>query len=131
MKREPLTAFSCFLLAASLACGSTTSTSPSGTGTGNPPPTGPNDVTVENNSFSPAARTVSPGTTVNWTWDTCTSGGYGGGTSCVSHNVTFDDGVASSTQGSGTYSRAFPAAGTYKYHCTIHGTSMSGTVTVQ
>ena len=89
-----------------------------GTTTGTPSTT--NAISVRDNSFSPAATTVAPGTMVTWTW-----------TGANSHNVTFDDGPASATQQTGTYQRTFSTAGTYKYHCTIHGTAMSGTVTVQ
>lgn len=85
-----------------------------------PPPT--NSVTVLDNEFSPAALTVASGTTVTWTWS---SGNYG------SHNVTFADGVNSSTtKTSGTHQRAFTVAGSYAYMCSIHGSSMSGTITV-
>ena len=77
------------------------------------------NITVGNNYFQPASTTVAAGTTVTWTW----AGG-------VSHNVTFDDGVASRTQSSGTYTRTFNTPGTYQYHCTIHGTMMSGSITV-
>jgi len=76
---------------------------------------------------------VTPGTTVTWEWKACTDDGYGGYGGCVSHNVTFDDGsnIASSTQSTGTFSRTFNTAGTYKYHCVVHGTGMSGQVTVK
>lgn len=77
-------------------------------------------VTVGDNFFNPSTATVAKGTTVTWTFGTGTS-----------HNVTFDDGEASGTKSSGTYSRAFATAGSYPYHCTIHGPSMSGTVVVQ
>jgi plastocyanin len=78
------------------------------------------DVLVQNNRFEPGALQVEPGTTVVWAW---ASGG-------VQHNVTFADDVASGTQGSGTFERTFPTAGDYPYLCTIHGPSMSGTITV-
>ncbi|HEY4218317.1 MAG TPA: plastocyanin/azurin family copper-binding protein [Gemmatimonadaceae bacterium] len=92
---------------------------------------GPNDVDIQNTAFSPSTRTVSAGATVTWHWDDCSNSGYG--STCVTHNVTFDDGsgIASSSQSTGTYSRTFATAGTYKYHCTIHGAAMSGTVVVQ
>jgi plastocyanin len=80
-----------------------------------------NAIQVVDNSFTPAATTVPPGTTVTWTWV---------GTR-EDHNVTFADGTASATQASGTYQRTFAAAGSYAYHCTIHGTPMSGVVTVR
>ena len=47
------------------------------------------------------------------------------------HNVTFDDGETSGDQGTGHYQRTFATAGSYAYHCTIHGAKlMSGTITV-
>lgn len=76
-------------------------------------------VSVGDNFFSPNQAAVAVGDTVTWTW---------GGS--ASHNVTFDDGPASATQASGTYKRAFSAPGTYAYHCTIHGASMSGSIAV-
>src|SRR5690242_618737 len=88
--------------------------------TGTPPSTS-DAIRVVDNSFTPAATTVPPGTTVTWTWV---------GTR-EDHNVTFADGTASATQASGTYQRTFAAAGSYAYHCTIHGTPMSGVVTVR
>ena len=86
-------------------------------------------------SFSPSATTVAPGTTVTWTWNSCGSDGYGGQT-CVAHNVTWDDGSAptSGDKSSGSYTRTFATAGTYAYHCSIHGSAgagMYGTITVK
>src|SRR5512138_8106 len=91
----------------------------------------PNVVTLNSGtSFNPAAVTVPTGTTVTWKWDTCSdTGGYGGYGTCVSHNVTFDDGsgLSSGSQSSGTFTRTFNTVGTYKYHCAIHGADvMSG-----
>jgi plastocyanin len=80
-----------------------------------------NTVTVGNNFFSPANLSVAAGTTVTWSW----------ATGAVEHNVTFDDGEHSATQSSGSFPRTFSAAGTYPYHCTIHGAAaMHGSVTV-
>jgi plastocyanin len=78
-------------------------------------------VVVGNNSFSPSAMTVAKGTTVTWTWDQYST----------NHNVKFDDGPGSQTMSSGSYTRTFSAAGTFPYHCEVHGQSMSGTITVQ
>lgn len=85
---------------------------------------------MDNNSFSPSNLGIQAGQKVTWKWGACSSDGYAG---CVTHNVTFDDGSneASPTQGTGEYSRTFNTPGTYKYHCTIHGTGMSGQVVVQ
>lgn len=103
--------------------------SPSGN---TPPPAG--GITVVNNAFSPSSKTVTPGTTVQWGWSTCSGdGGYGSGQTCVAHNVTWTDGTAGSpTQETGNYSRSFAAAGTYNYHCTVHQVEgMTGSITVQ
>jgi plastocyanin len=133
----------CLGLAASLAAcggggGSSLSTSPGGTtnpgggGTTTPPA---NTVTLVNSSFSPNSITVPSGTTVNWKWSDCSGGdGYGGGgATCVTHQIAFDDGsgVMSASQDAGTFSRTFASKGSFKYHCTIHGASMSGEVIVQ
>jgi plastocyanin len=87
-------------------------------------------VSVVNVMYSPDATTVPKGSTVQWTWNSCDAG-YNGADVCTSHSVTFDDGVTSAIQDHGTFSRAFNTAGTFKYHCMIHGTAMSGTVVVQ
>jgi plastocyanin len=117
-----------FLTACSGGAGSPTGTPPT------PPvvPTGPTDVTVVNSSFTPASLSIANGSSVTWTWNTCSGGdGYGGGQTCVSHNIVFDDGPTSGVQSQGSYLRKFTAVGTYPYHCSIHGTAMSGTVVVQ
>lgn len=75
---------------------------------------------VLDNSYSPSATTVAPGTTVTWTW-----------AASAEHAVTFGDGPRSPIQASGTYQRTFPAAGSFPYRCSIHGAAMSGTVTAR
>jgi plastocyanin len=108
------------LLAACGSGGYGSPTAPGGTtGSTAAPPATTNAIKVVDNAFSPAATTVVAGTTVTWTW-----------TGANMHNVTFDDGQKSTTQNTGTYQRTFNSAGTYSYHCTIHGTAMSGVVTV-
>jgi len=77
--------------------------------------------TVYNNFYSPDTLTVAVGTVVTWNW---ASNG-------TVHTVTFDDGPTSDQIGSGSFSRTFSAAGTFPYHCIIHGTVMSGLVIVQ
>ena len=100
---------------------------PTGPGPNTPQPNNPstppsNQVTVLDNEFSPAALTVAAGTTVTWSW---------AASNYASHNVTFADGVSNSTsKTSGTHQRAFTVAGSYAYMCSIHGSSMSGTITV-
>jgi plastocyanin len=97
-----------------LACGGYGGSGPSE----NAPSAG--DVTVANDSFTPGTLSIVSGSTVTWTWN---SGGE-------AHNVTFDDGIHSVDQGSGTYQRTFAQAGSFPYHCTIHGPAMSGVVNV-
>jgi plastocyanin len=98
-----------------------------------PPPTGPTNVTVTNNAFTPASSTVPAGSTITWTWDSCTGGDiYGSGQTCVDHSVVWDaDGSTSGVKSQGSYQKAFPTAGTYTYHCSVHGAAMTGAVTVQ
>jgi plastocyanin len=94
-----------------------------GAGCGDSTSPGGNSVSVEDNLFDPDALTVAAGATVTWTWNGATA-----------HNVTWQGAGApapSPTQSSGTYSRTFSSAGTFNYQCSIHGASMSGTVTVQ
>jgi len=78
-------------------------------------------VTIANFSFQPATITVPVGATVTWTND-----------DSASHTVTADDGsFTSESLGQGaTFTRAFPAAGTFAYHCRIHP-SMTAVVTVR
>lgn len=78
------------------------------------------NVAVQDNVFTPQQFSVAQGGTVTWDWR---------GNNL--HNVTFDDGPASSTQTGGQYQRQFSAPGTYPYHCTVHGLAMSGSVVVQ
>jgi plastocyanin len=116
-------------IVAAAACGGggNTTTSPN---TGNTPvPTG--GISVRNDLFTPAAKTVAVGTAVHWSWNSCDNGGVYGGSTCTSHSVTFDDGVSSALQDQGTFTRTFTAAGTYNYHCQVHGAAMTGTITVQ
>jgi plastocyanin len=72
-------------------------------GSGDSPVTGPSTSTsidVRDNFFSPGATTVPAGTTVTWTWR-----------GAAPHDVSFNDGVHSITQTSGSYARQFTTAG--------------------
>jgi plastocyanin len=73
--------------------------------------------------FTPASVTINVGDTVTWT----NGGGF--------HDVSADDGsFGNSPGGSWTFSHTFTTAGTFGYHCSIHGSAgagMFGTVTVQ
>ncbi len=115
-----------FVLAAALlvlvSCGG--ATSPYGGGGGGGHST---TITVGNNFFSPTPDTI-PAGSVTFSWSTPSNG----------HNVTWDTApgtlpTSSATMSSGTY-QATLSAGTYTYHCTIHGTpgaGMHGTMVVQ
>jgi plastocyanin len=73
------------------------------------------------NSFEPKSAVITKGGSVTWTF-------------AALHNVTFDVAGAPaniSDKSSGSASLTFPTAGTFPYHCTIHGQSMSGTIRVQ
>ena len=63
-------------------------TAPTNQGVNTPPPAG--GISVINNSFSPATKTVAMGATVQWAWNSCTGDAYSG-QMCTSHSVTFDD----------------------------------------
>lgn len=87
-----------------------------------------NAVTVENDVFSPGTIQVPVGTTVTWTW----------ANGAVQHNIAPDSPGAPSeptiSSAPFTYQFTFTAAGTYNYHCTVHGApgaGMHGTVIVQ
>ena len=87
-------------------------------------------ITVANNRFTPDTVTIAAGQAVTWKWNACASDGYGG-SACTDHKVLFSDGSASPAQSSGSFSKSFPTAGTYAYHCAIHGTIMTGTIVVK
>ena len=108
--------------------GGSSSTGPNNNPVNNPPPA--NGISVTNDAFTPSTKTVQVGASVQWTWDTCTGDPYSGQT-CGSHSVTFDDGTGSATQDHGSFSKTFSTAGTYNYHCAIHGAAMTGKITVQ
>ena len=120
------------------ASGDSTTTGPGNNpGGGNNNNSNPNTVTLVDSSFTPSNITVKAGQTVTWQWQACTdtSGGYGygNGYACVTHQIQFDDGTGtvSPKQDQGTFNRTFPSTGTFKYHCTVHGSYMSGQVVVQ
>jgi plastocyanin len=108
-----------------MACSGAASTSAPNTNTNTPAPPAPgtpNSIVITNNSFTPSVLTTSVGAQVTWTWDTCRGGdGYGSSQTCTGHDVLFDESTSSGTQSRGTYTRSFTTAGTYPYHCRIHG----------
>jgi plastocyanin len=73
------------------------------------------------NRFTPARVDLTRNGTVTWNFGSLT------------HNVTFDGGSAPanvSDSNNTQVARAFPNAGTFNYHCTIHP-GMAGRVVVQ
>ena len=119
-------------LAALLACGGGSSSTGPGTtgGTNNPPggggsgPVATTAVSMKNTAFTPEAIKVASGAAVTWT----NNDGF-------RHDVVFDgNAVPDSGPIDAGVAKALTmptAAGTYNYHCSIHGTAMSGSVQVQ
>jgi plastocyanin len=100
-----------------------------------PPPPPPADATIQvlgppgPNRFDPAAVTIQAGETVAWVW----------GATALSHNVRPDETEPTASgapaNGPNEYRFTFTTAGTYRYHCGVHGApggvGMSGTVIVE
>jgi plastocyanin len=95
-------------------------------GTANPPVNSPpstNTIAMGSASFSPSSLTVAKGTTITWRNDD-----YATHTS-TSDSQGWDTGdmIAGTTR-----TTTFNTPGTFKYHCTYHGSmGMVGTITVQ
>lgn len=75
------------------------------------------------NRFSPQTIFIPVGGTVTWVWVNGV------------HGVVSDDKppafAPSDEQSGGTFAVTFPTAGQFGYHCSVHGTMMSGAVIVQ
>src|SRR6478609_8449904 len=107
--------------------GLTTGCSKSNSGYSNTPPPPPpggsgNNISMYNMLYSPASKTVAKGAVVKWTNDD----GF-------AHTVSSDDGKtfdSGNIAGGSSYSYTADSVGTFKYHCKIHGTAMSGTLVV-
>ena len=67
--------------------------------------------------------TIQHGQSVTWSW---VSGVHG--VVSDSSPKAFPD---SPTQASGQYTATFATAGSYPYHCAVHGAMMTGTIVVQ
>jgi plastocyanin len=71
-----------------------------------------------------STTTIKAGQTVQWVW-------MGGPHSSTSGNCCTPDGKwDSGLMSSGTFSQTFPAAGSFPYFCTVHGSMMTGMVVV-
>jgi plastocyanin len=75
------------------------------------------------NTFSPTTVTIQVGQSVTWNWVS--------GLHSVVSDSTPEAFAASPAQSSGQFTVTFATAGSYPYHCGIHGAMMSGTVVVQ
>jgi plastocyanin len=93
--------------------------------------TGSNTVTISvvNNQFQPAMKTVGVGTTVRWVWAT------GAGPHTVTPDATEPPRSGNPVSAPFSYEHTFDTPGTYRYYCEVHGGpagfGMSGTITVQ
>jgi len=79
---------------------------------------------VAGNAFSPTSKTIAAGCSIKWTNTTSTN-----------HNTRSTApwvGLWSSSNFglNGTFTQAFPTAGTYPYRCSIHSGVMTGTIIV-
>ena len=78
-------------------------------------------VAVANFAYTPNSLNAAVGGTVTWA-----------NGDPAPHSVTFDSGPDCLTMDTGgTITATFNAAGSFPYHCSIHPTSMKGTVVVQ
>lgn len=114
-----------FIVILAGSCGkssyNSTPTPPAGAGGGGG--AAPDAVSINGMSFSPKTLTVAKGTVVKWS----------NNDSYSSHTVTSNDGTSFDSKtiiGGGDYSYTASTAGTFEYHCTIHGMAMAGTLIV-
>jgi plastocyanin len=75
-------------------------------------------------TFDPDTVKIATGGTVTWSFPG------------IAHNVIWDgtappDGNIGAQSNGATVDRTFPSAGTYLYHCSIHGANMNGRVIVR
>ncbi len=108
------------LIALTMGCGSSSNSTTAPTN-GTPVSIVSGASTLSTTSYSPNPITVAVGGTVTWTNNDNTA-----------HTSTDDGGSWNSgtIAPGGSFSRTFPSAGTFPYHCTLHP-NMIGTVRVQ
>lgn len=110
-----------------IGCSGSTTSSSYGNGGGGGGGGHTTSLSVNNNTFSPTPDTVAAGM-VTFTWSTPSNG----------HSVIWDSGPGTLptntvVMSSGTYTPTL-VAGTYQYHCSVHGapgSGMHGTIVVQ
>ena len=109
-----------------------TPTRPAGGGaTPTPPPAAAHMVSVGmgGNQFVDGqsgsnVTTIRAGQTVTWNWVSGTHSTTSG--NCCSPDGKWDSGIMSS----GSFSQMFPSTGSFPYYCMVHGSAMTGMVTV-
>jgi plastocyanin len=87
-----------------------------------PPGSSGNNISIYNMAYTPNSKTVAKGTIVKWT-----------NNDAYPHTVTSDDGTtfdSGNLNAGSSYSYTANTPGTFKYHCTIHGIAMAGTLVV-
>jgi len=116
--------YSIMLVSAAMVAGCSSGQAPvNAAGTPGGPAAGTNAVQIKGFAFSPAAITISTGTSVTWT-----------NLDGAAHTVVSDTGTPEAFSSdplaqNGVFRFTFTRPGTYKYHCSIHP-SMKGTVIV-
>lgn len=96
-------------------------------------PAATRDVTVSNTHYTDSVSgtsttTINVGDTVNWMW----AGGQHTSTSGACNPGCTPSGIwGSDVKTSGTFTHTFPDAGSFPYHCEVHGSMMQGTIIVQ
>ena len=90
-------------------------------------------ISIIGTTFQPADVTIHVGDTVTWTVTQTVGAAHSvtsGNPSDANPGTVFDSGVSLRNNGN-TYSHTFATAGTFPFFCTVHPTTMRGTVIVQ
>lgn len=101
------------------SCGGNSTTAPQQT----PPPKG--TIQVGDNFFNPSSVTIAAGDSITWRWIGSHDHSVTEGTTLGGAHA-FDSGVKTS----GTFGMRFNNAATVHYFCSVHFSSMKGTITV-
>ena len=111
------------MITLSIGCSSYSPSAPSGgtTVTGTPVSIVSQASILTSTAYAPSPISIAAGDTLTWTNNDVTA-----------HTSTGDDGSwnSGSIAPGASFSKTFPSAGTFVYHCTIHP-GMVGTVTVR
>jgi plastocyanin len=118
------------LIASACSSSNTPSSSPSNTPAASTPAASPTGTAsaaatvqaTDQKVFDPTTVTINSGQAVSWQ-----------NNGSLPHTVTFDNGPSfnQNLDSGSSVQRTFSSAGTFKYHCLVHGASMSGTVIVK